>query len=90
MSQGSFNAKSINPAESPEDQFQNLNESQPKAVYETIREIGDGMHANIYLAQKQLIMQEQVIETKLLCVKVFKPYVDNVSKDCAEEEYKVG
>lgn len=52
MSQGSFNAKSINPAESPEDQFQNLNESQPKAVYETIREIGDGMHANIYLAQK--------------------------------------
>lgn len=48
------------------------------------------MHANIYLAQKSLIMNDQEIEKQYLCVKVFKPYVDSMSKDCAEEEYRVG
>lgn len=31
-----------------------------------------------------------MIDKQFLCVKVFKPYADSLSKGCAEEEYKVG
>jgi len=31
-------------------------ESLPQYIYETTQEIGDGMHANIYLAQKSVIV----------------------------------
>ena len=34
----------------------------PKAKYVTIREIGDGMHANIYLAEKTLILKDEIID----------------------------
>ena len=56
----------------------------------TVREIGDGMHANIYLAEKTLILNDEIIDKQMICVKVFKPYSDTQSKGCAEEEYKVG
>lgn len=35
-------------------------------------------------------MQDQVIDKQFLCVKVFKPYADSLSKGCADEEYRVG
>ena len=34
----------------------------PQAKYETIREIGDGMHATIYLAEKKLILNDEVVD----------------------------
>ena len=64
--------------------------SQPKVIFETIREIGDGMHANIYLAQKSFVLEDHVVEKQFVCVKVFKPYSDSMSKGCAEEENRVG
>jgi hypothetical protein len=59
-------------------------------MIETIKEIGDGMHAKIYLAQKQTLNQvtnEQELEK--ICVKVFKPVQDIELMGCAEEEYRV-
>ena len=36
------------------------------------------MHANIYLAEKTITgSNDQVIDKKLVCVKVFKPYPDS-------------
>ena len=51
---------------------------------ETIKEIGDGMHAKIYLAKRWLEN-----EPELICVKVFKPYQDADQMNCAEEEFRV-
>jgi hypothetical protein len=48
------------------------------------------MHANIYLAEKTMFLNDEVVDKNLVCVKVFKPYSDSQSKGCAEEEYKVG
>ena len=58
-------------------------------MVETIKEIGDGMHANIHVASNSLILHEQVIQRQFLCVKVFKPDMDSLSYSYAEEEYKV-
>ena len=51
---------------------------------ETIKEIGDGMHAKIYLAKRWEENEEETI-----CVKVFKPYQDADQINCAEEEFRV-
>lgn len=48
------------------------------------------MHANIYLAEKTILSEDdEVLDKKLVCVKVFKPYADSQSKKCAEQEYAV-
>jgi len=43
------------------------------------------MHATIYTARKC----SENENGQLLCAKVFKPYEDGESKNCAEEEYRV-
>ena len=59
-------------------------------MIETIKEIGDGMHAKIYLAQKQILNQEtKEQDLEKICVKVFKPVHDVELMGCAEEEYRV-
>ena len=52
-----------------------------KCNIETIKEIGDGMHAKIYLAKRE--------GNEVICVKVFKPYQDADQINCAEEEFRV-
>lgn len=57
--------------------------------FETIKEIGNGLHATIYLAKKIELVNGVENDSELICVKVFKPYTDYESKNCAEVEYKV-
>lgn len=59
---------------------------QDKCLIETIKEIGDGMHAKIYLAKRY---SETLGDYEKICVKVFKPYQDADQINCAEEEYRV-
>ena len=47
------------------------------------------MHANIHLASNSIIYNQQVIQRQFMCVKVFKPDMDSLSKGYAEEEYRV-
>lgn len=47
------------------------------------------MHANIHLASNSIVLNEQVIQRQFLCVKVFKPEMDSLSKNYANEEYRV-
>jgi hypothetical protein len=50
-------------------------------MIETIRELGDGMQAKIYLARDQ--------NNRQICVKVFKQDLDHSLMNNAEEEYRV-
>ena len=57
---------------------------------ETVQQIGDGMHAVIYLAERSVVSScGQILDKQEICVKVFKPYSDCDSRKFAEEEYKV-
>ena len=57
MSQSSLKGQIEEKAESSgEEEGADTSDREPRVVYETIREIGDGMHANIYLAQKSLLL----------------------------------
>jgi hypothetical protein len=50
-------------------------------MVETIREIGDGLTAKIYLAKDR--------DNRNICVKVFKRNVDYSLMNSPEEEYRV-
>lgn len=56
-------------------------DSVPEKMIETIRELGDGMQAKIYLARDQ--------NNRQICVKVFKQDLDHSLMNNAEEEYRV-
>lgn len=83
-----------------QEQFENLTEenvgnqtmesSENQFLIETVKEIGDGMHAKIYLAHKKTLNQKtSEVEVEKICVKVFKPVQDVELMGCAEEEYRV-
>lgn len=58
-------------------------------VVEALKEIGDGMHANIYLASKSLVFNNKVLKREYKCIKVFKTNMDQISRNCAQNELKV-
>jgi len=51
-------------------------------ILETIKELGDGMQAKIYLAR-------DTHHRKEVCLKVFKPDIDLSEMNSAEEEFRV-
>lgn len=55
--------------------------NQSSRMVETIREIGDGLTAKIYLAKDR--------DNRNICVKVFKRNVDYSLMNSPEEEYRV-
>ena len=58
-------------------------------MVEVLKEIGDGMHANIYLASKSLVFQNKVLNRQYKCIKVFKTNMDQISRNCAQNELQV-
>lgn len=58
-------------------------------MVEALKEIGDGMHANIYLASKSLVFNNKVLKREYKCIKVFKTNMDQISRNCAQNELKV-
>ena len=64
-------------------------ESRPKIKIETVREIGDGMHANIFLAHRIQYNGEEASHKENICVKVFKTDADKDCIACAKEEFKI-